>query len=393
MADAPATEGAAPQTPAPPDTTAFEPRPRQGRRKSGWTGRVVQGLVLAALLGGVTAYVTFEKTVNISVDGSVRQIHSFASTVGAALSSDDIATGGHDLITPAPSAALADNSTITVKYGRPIGVTVDGAAEHAWVHASTVGAAMQELGIRIQGARFVSVTPSTPIGRSGRDFAVYTMRHVTFLVDGKTDQLDTTAASVQDAMAQAGISLHNQDTASVAMASMPVDGETISILRVSGTTEVKEIPIPYTVTKQSDPSSYVGSTTVVTAGQDGVAKVTYALQIINGVKQTPKEVSRVVTKQPVAEVEKVGTKSLPTNVASLNWAALANCESGGNPKAVDPSGTYYGLYQFSVSTWDSLGGSGLPSDASASEQTSRAELLYQRSGAGQWPVCGHNLFS
>lgn len=368
-------------------------QPQSGRRKIGWAGRAVQGLVLAALLGGVTAYVTFEKTVTISVDGSTRQIHSFASTVGAALSSDNITTGSHDLVSPGPSASLADNSTITVKYGRPITVSVNGAPEHVWVHAPTVGGAMQELGIRVQGARFVSVDPNTPISRSGREFAIYTMRHVTFLVDGKTDQLDTTAATVQDAMGQAGITLTNQDTASVPMASLPTEGETISILRITGTTEVKEVAIPYTTSKQDDPSSYVGTTTVVTPGQNGVAKVTYALQIINGVKQSPKEVSRVVTKQPVAEVEKVGTKALPSSASGLNWAALANCESGGNPHAVDPSGSYYGLYQFSVSTWDSLGGSGLPSNASAGEQTTRAELLYQRSGAGQWPVCGHFLFS
>jgi uncharacterized protein YabE (DUF348 family) len=368
-------------------------QPQSGRRKIGWAGRAVQGLVLASLLGGVTAYVAFEKTVTISVDGSTRQIHSFASTVGAALSSDNIATGSHDLVSPGPAAALSDNSTITVKYGRPITVSVNGAPEHVWVHAPTVGGAMQELGIRVQGARFVSVDPGTPISRSGRTFAVYTMRHVTFLVDGKTDQLDTTAATVQDAMGQAGITLANQDTASVPMASLPTEGETISILRVTGTTEVKEVAIPYTTSKQNDPSSYVGTTTVVTAGQNGVAKVTYALQIINGVKQSPKEISRVVTKQPVAEVEKVGTKALPSSASGLNWAALANCESGGNPHSVDPSGNYYGLYQFSISTWDSLGGSGLPSNASASEQTTRAELLYQRSGAGQWPVCGHFLFS
>lgn len=374
-------------------TRGGQRRPVPGLRKVGFAGRAVQGLVLAALLGGVTAYVTFEKTVNISVDGSMRQIHSFAGTVGAALASDNVTTGGHDLVTPAPSAPLADNSTITVAYGRPINVTVNGKAEHVWVHAATVGGAMQELGIRVQGARFVAVDPSTPISRSGRSFAVYTMRHVTFLVDGKTDQVDTTAATVQDAMAQAGITLQDQDTASVALTALPADGETISILRITGTTEVKQVSIPYTVSKQDDPTSYVGSTTVVTAGQNGIAQVTYALQIVNGVKQSPKEISRVVTKQPVAEVEKVGTKALPTSASSLNWAALANCESGGDPHAVDPSGTYYGLYQFSVSTWDSLGGSGLPSNASASEQTTRAELLYERSGAGQWPVCGHFLFS
>jgi len=362
-------------------------------RKVTWAGRVVQGVVLASLLGGVTAYVAFEKTVNVSVDGSVRQIHSFASTVGAALASDHITTGNHDLISPAPGASLVDNSTITVRYGRPVGVTVNGTPEHVWVHSPTVGSALQELGIRIQGARFVAVNPGTTIGRTGMDFSVFTMRHVTFLVDGKSDPLDTTAGTVQQAMTQAGIALHNQDSPSVPVASMPTDGETISIMRITGTTEVKQVAIPYSVTKQSDPTAYVGSTTVVTSGVNGVATVTYSLQIINGVKQSPKEISRAVTKQPVTEVEKVGTKALPTNVSALNWAALAKCESGGNPKSVDASGTYYGLYQFSISTWDSLGGSGLPSNASASEQTTRAELLYQRSGSGQWPVCGHFLFS
>jgi uncharacterized protein YabE (DUF348 family) len=392
------TRFAEPEIPGPREPEGESPRTRTPQRrpaprKVSWAGRVVQGVVLAGLLGGVTAYVAFEKTVNVSVDGSVRQIHSFAGTVGAALASDNVTTGSHDQVSPALGAGLADNSTITVRYGRPVDVTVNGTATHVWVHSPTVGSALQELGIRTQGARFVSVTATTPIGRSGASFSLFTMRHVTFLVDGKTVPLDTTAATVDQAMGQAGITMHNQDAPSVALTSVPVDGETISIMRITGTTEVRQVSIPYTVTKQSDPTSYVGATTVVTSGVNGVAQVTYSLQIINGVKQTPKEVSRTVTKQPVTEVEKVGTKALPSNVASLNWAALAQCESGGNPKSVDASGTYYGLYQFSISTWDSLGGTGLPSNASSAEQTTRAELLYQRSGAGQWPVCGHNLFS
>jgi uncharacterized protein YabE (DUF348 family) len=384
-----------PREPEPePESRRTRTAPRRPTpRKVTWAGRAVQGLVLVSLLGGVTAYVAFEKTVNVSLDGSMRQIHSFATTVGSALSSDNINTGSHDLISPTPNSSLADNSTITVKYGRPVDVTVNGAEQHVWVHATTVGSALQELGIRVQGARFTAVTATTPIGRSGSDFSVFTMRHLTFLVDGKTDQVDTTAATVDQAMGQAGITLHNQDAPSVPVASMPTDGETISIMRITGTTEVKQVSIPYSVTKQSDPTAYVGATTVVTSGVNGVATVTYALLTVNGVKEKPRELSRAVTKQPVTEVEKVGTKSLPSNVAALNWAALAKCESGGNPKSVDSSGTYYGLYQFSISTWDSLGGSGLPSNASASEQTTRAELLYQRSGAGQWPVCGHNLFS
>lgn len=72
------------------------------------------------------------------------------------------------------------------------------------------------------------------------------------------------------------------------------------------------------------------------------------------------------------------------------WRGLAKCESGGNPQAVNPAG-YYGLFQFSLSTWASVGGSGNPVDASVAEQLHRARVLQARSGWGQWPVCGANL--
>ena len=68
--------------------------------------------------------------------------------------------------------------------------------------------------------------------------------------------------------------------------------------------------------------------------------------------------------------------------------SIAACESGGNPAAVDASGTYYGKYQFDFGTWASVGGSGSPAAASAAEQDYRAALLYSRAGSSPWPVCG-----
>ncbi|WP_017592321.1 transglycosylase family protein [Nocardiopsis potens] len=80
---------------------------------------------------------------------------------------------------------------------------------------------------------------------------------------------------------------------------------------------------------------------------------------------------------------------------SLNWPALAQCESGGDPTAVNSAGGYYGLYQFSMATWESVGGSGSPAEAPADEQTSRAKALYDAVGGNwqsQWPECGVHLF-
>jgi hypothetical protein len=68
--------------------------------------------------------------------------------------------------------------------------------------------------------------------------------------------------------------------------------------------------------------------------------------------------------------------------------AIASCESGGDPAAVSSTGTYRGKYQFSYATWAAVGGSGDPAAAPEAEQDYRAALLYERSGPGQWPVCG-----
>lgn len=68
--------------------------------------------------------------------------------------------------------------------------------------------------------------------------------------------------------------------------------------------------------------------------------------------------------------------------------SIAACESGGDPHAVGGGGAYRGKYQFDQGTWASVGGSGDPASAPEAEQDKRAAMLYARSGAGQWPVCG-----
>lgn len=79
---------------------------------------------------------------------------------------------------------------------------------------------------------------------------------------------------------------------------------------------------------------------------------------------------------------------LPGGVSMGTLEAIAACESGGDPEAVSSDGTYMGLFQFDQGTWESVGGSGLPTEASAAEQEYRAALLYSRSGSSPWPVCG-----
>lgn len=73
------------------------------------------------------------------------------------------------------------------------------------------------------------------------------------------------------------------------------------------------------------------------------------------------------------------------------WAALRHCESTDRPGNVSGNGLYHGLYQFDLQTWKSVGGTGLPSQASRAEQDKRAQMLYDSRGAQPWPICGKHL--
>ncbi len=72
------------------------------------------------------------------------------------------------------------------------------------------------------------------------------------------------------------------------------------------------------------------------------------------------------------------------------WAELRYCESGDNYSA-DTGNGYYGAYQFSLSTWEALGYSGLPSNAPPAVQDAAAQRLQAQWGWGQWPVCSQRL--
>ncbi|MDX3671232.1 resuscitation-promoting factor [Streptomyces europaeiscabiei] len=369
-------------------------RRRRAAGRPGSLRRLVpQALVVAFLAGGTSAFVAKDKAIELTVDGRPRTLHTFADDVSELLADEGVAFGAHDVIAPAPGTALSSGDEVAVHYGRPVALTLDGRPRKVWTTARTVDGALQQLGVRAEGA-YVSTSRSRRIGREGLELDVRTERTVTIMADGRTRTIRTNAATVGEAVEQAGVTLRGEDTTSVAWSSFPRDGQTVTVLRVTGSQEVREVPIPFRVLRTEDPSLFRGTEVVERAGHPGARRITYAIRAVNGVRQRPRLLRTEVVREPQDQLVKVGTKAMPTSVAGadgLNWSGLAACESGGRPNAVDPSGTYGGLYQFDTRTWQSLGGSGRPQDASAGEQTLRAKKLYVQRGASPWPHCGARL--
>jgi resuscitation-promoting factor RpfA len=82
--------------------------------------------------------------------------------------------------------------------------------------------------------------------------------------------------------------------------------------------------------------------------------------------------------------------SAPAHADSVNWDAVAQCESGNN-WSISTGNGYYGGLQFSQGTWNAYGGgkyAATANQASRSQQIAVAEKVLQGQGIGAWPVCG-----
>ncbi|MFV0493913.1 transglycosylase family protein [Mycobacterium sp.] len=88
-----------------------------------------------------------------------------------------------------------------------------------------------------------------------------------------------------------------------------------------------------------------------------------------------------------AVADEAPAPAAPVRAYSVNWDAIAQCESGGN-WAINTGNGYYGGLQFTPGTWHANGGSGSASAASREEQIRVAENVLRTQGIGAWPVCG-----
>ncbi|WP_374982815.1 ubiquitin-like domain-containing protein [Streptomyces fradiae] len=416
---------------------AAAPAVRPGLRW--YVPRALVGAGFAAVLaaGGVLA--ADHKAVRLTVDGAPRTLHTFADDVGELLADEGIAPGAHDRVAPGPDAPLTGGDEVAVRYGRPLRLDVDGRSRRLWTTARTVDEALRGLGVRADGAR-LSVSRTAPIRREGLALAVRTERALTVRADGRERTVRTHAATVASALRGAGITLGPLDTTSVPPGAFPRDGQTVTVRRVADRRTTRHETVPYAVRRVEDSGLYQGTEVVDRPGRTGLRRLTYVTRTVDGVPHRTRETGSELVREPVARIVRVGTRprprpsarpapqarpqggaqarkptrapaaarpqapaaapeakapDRPASVAGadhLNWAALAQCESGGRPDAVDPSGTYGGLYQFDARTWASVGGSGLPQHASAAEQTYRAKKLYAQRGASPWPVCGRRLY-
>jgi uncharacterized protein YabE (DUF348 family) len=351
------------------------------------------GAVVLAVAAAGVGYAAMSKTVTLSIDGKTKQVRTFGGHVSDVLHSAGISVGKHDAVAPGLTSAISDGQTISVKYGRPLEVKVDGKASRYWVTARNVASALDQLGLHFGGADLTASRGST-ISRSGMSLGVVTSKSLVVKIAGAKQRHRTvTALKVRDALRQLGVKADGNDVVKPGLNTLVHDGDRISFTRVSIVKRKVTETVGHGTVKQLDSSMYKGQTKTVRAGSDGTRRVVYRVRLENGHQKARKVLTVTELRRPTSSIVRYGTKSRPvptSNYAggSSAWDRIAACESGGNWAANTGNG-YYGGLQFTLSTWHAYGGSGRPDQNSREAQIAVAERVRNAEGGyGAWPVCG-----
>jgi uncharacterized protein YabE (DUF348 family) len=351
--------------------------------------------VVLALAGTTYGYTTMSNTVTLSLDGREREVVVMGDTVGAVLESEGIDLGEHDQVFPGPDESITEGSAISVKYGRPLELTVDGDTTTHWTTATDVGSALTDLGMRFSGAD-LSVSRGGSIDRGGLSLDVVTEKTLTMKLAGKKPVTRKVAAlTPKDAVKELGVKVDQHDEFTPQGDAELEDGDTVVFTDVDvATKRFKREALDFETIEREAPSMLEGETEVVREGRAGARDVTYRVTTRNGEVVAREVLRQDVLTDPVAAIIKVGTKEeVTTNFVSGStvWDQLAECESGGN-WAINTGNGYYGGLQFNLSTWQAYGGTGYPHQASRETQIAVATRLRDANGGyGAWPACSAEL--
>lgn len=324
----------------------------------------------AALLVLLFGYLSLNRSVTIRADGREMTFYTRAITVGWVLQDAGIQLGARDKTNPTALSLVGDGMVIEVQRagrtqlsadgelyednsgerrvpvllaqwgvslqpgdrillsGRTIslgeelppepflalelrrGVTVilqaDGETLEFVSSARSLGEALAEQGVEMHEADMLQPAAETPLDGQTRAI-LQRAAPLTLRIGNQRITITSAAATVGEALAQAGISLQGLDySRPVAEQPLPEDG-IIRVVRVLEALSLEQDVLAHTIEWQPDPDAEVGATSVIQVGQDGVSASRIRVRFEDGT-----EISRVtegqrVLVEPVVQINGFGS--------------------------------------------------------------------------------------
>lgn len=348
--------------------------------------------------GGQVVGPSDSHVVRLHVDGEQQVVPTRAKTVGELLERRGIDVHEKDIIEPPLDTRITDDGfEINVYTARPVELNDKGVKTLVVSAHPNLEAVAEEAGITLNPEDKIEKAPtdtSEPAeilqeGLVAEKVIIKRAVPMKLSLFGVVYDIRTHSLTVGDLVRERGIEVKDVSVFPSLETSLQ-EGDLIVIAQPGKTISAVEETIPYTDQVISDSSLNQGQRRAQRQGRAGRRVLIYEVNP-NGTQHL---FQQVVLEHPVNGIVRVGTKALPavggTNAELL--LALRTCETRSNYQSATGNG-YYGAYQFSIPTWNSMG-TGYPRAdlAPPPVQDDAALRLAKRSGFhSQFPGCSRKL--
>ncbi|MCW5888289.1 MAG: DUF348 domain-containing protein [Anaerolineales bacterium] len=238
---------------------------------------------------------------------SERQVRSLLAEWDVELAAaDQLLLAGRPLD---PAQPLPTGATLVLTLRRPVTITleVDGQTQQFQSAASTLGEALAAQGIALAAADQLQPPAETPLD-AALSAQLVRARPLTVQLAGESHTVYSPAATVGEALAQAGVALQGEDYSVPAEDQpVPADGQ-IRVVRVQESVQLVQEIVPHETRWQPDDSAELDQQSVVQLGQDGVQAARVRVRYEDGQEVSRQTEAERLLVQPVEQINGYGTK-------------------------------------------------------------------------------------
>ncbi len=292
----------------------------------------------------------------LSYDHQQRTVPTHEQTVGDLIKKLNIPLKSGDVVEPGVDAAITQDFRINIYRAVPVEIIKDGHREFTFSAATTGRSIAKQTGTEVFPEDDFETLPTDNFLTDtalGKRVIVKHATPVNVNLYGKQLVMRTQTKTVGDFMRDKQIDLRDGDSIRPKPETPIKENMSIFILRKGVNLQNVEVPIAMPIKTVLDPKLTRGTSAIRQQGSPGRKIVTYILSKKGGKVVSRTAIQSVVVENPVTQIVVQG--SAPLSVSLDTWLLkLRSCETGGNYRTNTGNG-YYGAYQFSEGTWNSLG--------------------------------------
>ena len=297
---------------------------------------IIISLATVLMFAAVMAFAIYESTKNTVTmisNGEKEEVKTHSDTVGAFLEERGIKIGQDDYLSHTADASIDKDIVIEWTEADQFTVTVDGKPTSAWTTSNKVEDVLAKAGIEI--SEHDKVTPALDKEIDAETaISVEKAYEVTFFDGLEEKKVWSTSTTVADFLKQHKITLSDLDRVEKEMDELILPGSEVRVVRVEKVTDVVEDKVKFAKETKKDSSLLKGSEKVVQKGEEGLVEKTYEVVMENG-KEVKRELKgEKVVKEAKKQVVAVGTKTV---VASISRGADTKAAAPAPKKEAAPA--------------------------------------------------------